>query len=188
MNHQFAVYAGVVWALWLLSWFAAAFWRAPSTKQAPRSSYRGQLMLVFIGIVLLFWTEPFDMRPLWSIEPIEGWPLVGAVVAGAAFAWWARIHLGVLWSGNVETREDHRIVDTGPYRLVRHPIYTGLILSSVALAAIRATLPAFAGAALVAIGFALKAKVEERFLTAELPDYPSYARRVPMLVPGLKIG
>jgi protein-S-isoprenylcysteine O-methyltransferase Ste14 len=188
MNQQFAIYAGIVWLLWVLSWWIAAFWRARSTKQAPRASYRWQLMLAFLGFVLLFWRTPFPGQPWWSIGPVLGWALVGVVATGAGFAWWARIHLGALWSGAIEMREAHHIVDTGPYRLVRHPIYTGLILSALGLAAIKATPLAMLGAALVAIGFALKAKAEERFLTKELPDYPSYARRVPMLVPGIHIG
>lgn len=186
MNHQFTLYGATVWLAWLLSWIAAAFWRARSARRAPRGSYRGHLMLVFLGFALLFWIRPFEFHAFWSIGAVTGWLLVGTVAVGGAFAWWARIHLGRLWSGNVETREGHHVVATGPYALVRHPIYTGLILSALALALIRATIPALLGAALVAIGFALKAKVEERFLATELPDYPDYARRVPMLVPGLR--
>ena len=53
------------------------------------------------------------------------------VTAGLAFCWWARLHLGAMWSGTVTRKDDHHIVDTGPYGLVRHPIYTGLIFSAL---------------------------------------------------------
>ncbi len=187
MNAYFAHIAILAWAVWTVSWMAAVLWRSRLTKRAPGSSYRGHLYLVFIGFLLLFerWS---GSPPLWTVGPVAGWALVGAVVAGFAFAWWARIHLGALWSGSIETHEGHRVVDSGPYGLVRHPIYTGIILSAFGLAFLRATPLALTGAVLFAIGFALKAKVEERFLSEELPDYPDYARRVPMLVPGLRFG
>ena len=98
--------------------------------------------------------------------------------------------LGVLWSGGIVRREGHRIVDTGPYGVVRHPICSGLILAAAGLALIKATWLALAGAALIALGFALKARVEERFLSSELGSgaYAAYRGRVPMLVPFPRAG
>jgi protein-S-isoprenylcysteine O-methyltransferase Ste14 len=179
--------AGLTWLVWSISWVAAALWAGRTVSAAPRGSFRLQLGIAFAGLLILFgepwWWEP----PLWRIGPAAGWSLVGLTIAGLAFTWWARLHLGALWSGGIERREGHRIVDSGPYGLVRHPIYTGLILGSWAVAGIRATPLSLLGALMVAIGFALKAKVEERFLAAELgeADYAAYRRRVPMLVPFL---
>ncbi len=98
--------------------------------------------------------------------------------------------MGALWSGAIVRKEGHHIVETGPYALVRHPIYTGLIVAIFATAAAQATVTGLIGAALVAIGLWLKARVEERFLTAELgaDAYAAYRRRVPMLVPFLPHG
>jgi protein-S-isoprenylcysteine O-methyltransferase Ste14 len=79
----------------------------------------------------------------------------GLIVVGILFAWWARVHLGKLWSGGVERMADHRVVDSGPYAIVRHPIYTGLIAAALATAVIRATPWALLGGALFAIVFAL---------------------------------
>jgi protein-S-isoprenylcysteine O-methyltransferase Ste14 len=179
--------AGLVWLVWFVTWMLAAFWAGKTVSAAPRSSFRLQLGLAFVGYVILF-AEPLRWEPpLWQIGPTAGWSLVALVVLGLAFAWWARLHLGALWSGGVERREGHRIVDSGPYGLVRHPIYTGLILSGWAVAGIRATPLALLGALLIAVGFALKARIEERFLAAELgaADYAAYRARVPMLVPFL---
>jgi protein-S-isoprenylcysteine O-methyltransferase Ste14 len=112
------------------------------------------------------------------------WVLIGALAAGLAFTWWARIHLGELWSVSVTRKDNHRVVQSGPYTLVRHPIYTGLLIALAATAAAKGSALAFAGLALFAIGFVVKARLEERFLREELgPEYDAYAARVPMLVP-----
>ena len=67
---------------------------------------------------------------LWFPSVAEAWICVVLVAIGLAFSWWARLHLGRLWSGTVTAKAEHRVIDTGPYRLVRHPIYTGLLLAS----------------------------------------------------------
>jgi protein-S-isoprenylcysteine O-methyltransferase Ste14 len=105
--------------------------------------------------------------------------------AGLAFSWWARIHLGRLWSSTITRKEGHRIVDTGPYGLVRHPIYTGLIAALLVTAAVDATIMALIGAASIILRLSLKARSEERFLMIELGGeaYQAYCRRVPMLIP-----
>ena len=83
---------------------------------------------------------------------------------------------------------EHRVVETGPYAFVRHPIYTGLIAGAAALAVLQAKPFALLGTALFTLGFALKARVEERFLETELGGYEDYRRRVPMLMPFLRFG
>jgi protein-S-isoprenylcysteine O-methyltransferase Ste14 len=80
------------------------------------------------------------------------------------------------------------VVDTGPYGLVRHPIYSGIIFAALVTALLRASPLAFVGFALFAVGFAMTAAIEERFLRQQLgvDAYDAYSRRVPMLVPGLR--
>ncbi len=82
-------------------------------------------------------------------------------------------------------KEDHRIVDTGPYAFVRHPIYTGLLVAVAAAALLEAKLISGLGFAVVVIGFYQKARIEEGFLRQELgaAAYDAYAARVPMLIP-----
>ena len=79
------------------------------------------------------------------------------------------------------------MIDTGPYALVRHPIYTGIILAIAATALQNGTAAGFLGAGLIIAGFYSKARLEERFLREQLGEenYGAYARRVPMLVPGI---
>jgi protein-S-isoprenylcysteine O-methyltransferase Ste14 len=112
------------------------------------------------------------------------------VGAGIAFAWWARLHLGRLWSARITRKSDHRVVESGPYGVVRHPIYSGLLLSLLATAAAKGTLLGVGGFVLLLIGIFMKARLEERWLGAELgaEEYASYRRRVPMLVPFVPVG
>ena len=104
---------------------------------------------------------------------------------GFAFAWWARVHLGKLWSGSVTRKPGHKIISTGPYAIVRHPIYTGLIAATLASAIAVGTVVSMLGFAAMVFGFWLKARLEERFLVQELGPqaYDTYCREVPMLWP-----
>ena len=131
------------------------------------------------------WTAAGLHYRLWVTPDAIGWWLFGVAAIGVLFMWWARIHLGVLWSGSVTRKDDHKIVDTGPYRIVRHPIYTGLLIGALAVALLLGTVNGFAGFALLWIGFFIKARLEERFLRQGLgaEPYDAYAARVPMLVP-----
>jgi protein-S-isoprenylcysteine O-methyltransferase Ste14 len=123
---------------------------------------------------------------LWDVPETIAWGAPVLAGCGFAFAWWARLHLGALWSSSVTRKEDHRIVDSGPYGIVRHPIYTGMLIGTLALVAVSGRVLALAGFAILALGIYIKARLEERFLSAELgaDAYLAYRSRVPMLVPG----
>jgi protein-S-isoprenylcysteine O-methyltransferase Ste14 len=176
-----------LWLGWLGSWMAAAPWSAKTVKGAGIVARLRDTLLIVPGVIALWGRLTFApslSQRLYALAPGSGWALVACIAIGIAFAWWARIHLGRLWSGSVTVKEGHRVVDSGPYRLVRHPIYTGLLLAIYATAALRANGFAFIGAALITLGVYWKARLEERLLTGELgPDYEGYRARVPMLVP-----
>jgi protein-S-isoprenylcysteine O-methyltransferase Ste14 len=105
-------------------------------------------------------------------------------VAGVAVLLWARTILGRNWSGAVTLKEDHELVQRGPYAWVRHPIYGGLLLLSLGAAVHYATLGGFMLLALACVGFALKMRAEERLMTEHFPDqYPAYRARVKAIVP-----
>jgi protein-S-isoprenylcysteine O-methyltransferase Ste14 len=126
-------------------------------------------------------------RPLWPIGNGGIYVLAVVTLAGTLFTWWARIHLGRFWSNAITRKEGHRVIDTGPYGLVRHPIYTGLIAGMLATGIAVATASALLGALLITFGLWQKARMEEGFLTTELgaDAYGPYCRRVPMLIPFL---
>ena len=179
----------MLWLAWWLSWLLAAFWRERAAQQPPQRSQIVYRLLVMAGVVFLFNPIiPALDSPLWRWpQPVE-WVLVVASCAGFAFTWWARIHLGKLWSSNVGRKADHHIVDTGPYGIVRHPIYTGITIAAVSTALLRFTVGAWIGVALLTLGWYVKARLEERFLREQLgqENYDAYARRVPMLIPFLR--
>jgi len=182
----------IIWIGFVVSWIAAAFWSGRTEKRVMTPGVRVYRAATLAGAILLTpWAAQIAAaRPVWDVGETGAYALAGLTLAGVALAWWARIHLGRLWSSAITRKQDHRIVDTGPYALVRHPIYTGLIAAILATAAAEGNATALAGAALVAFGLWLKARTEERFLMAELgaDAYGAYCRRVPMLVPFLPPG
>jgi protein-S-isoprenylcysteine O-methyltransferase Ste14 len=177
-----------LWSIWWISWMAAAVW---SDRTVKRPATRHQLLyraFVVAGAVLLFGMYRYPSHgelTLWRSPDAVAWAMVPLALAGLLFTWWARIHLGRLWSSNVARKADHHVVDTGPYGIVRHPIYTGIILASIATAVMRGTLAAWLGVGLMTLGWYIKARLEEGFLREQLgaEAYGSYARRVPMLIP-----
>lgn len=177
----------VAWATWGLTWFLAAPWTGRTIRRASRSGAVVHRLLVVAGAILLLHhtSKRLGATMLWHVGKDGAYALAIVAIAGFLFTWWARLHLGRLWSASVTRKEGHRVVDTGPYALVRHPIYAGLILATLATAVAEATVPALAGAALIAAGLWVKAGTEERFLRTELgaDAYGAYRRRVPMLIP-----
>lgn len=107
-------------------------------------------------------------------------------LAGALFAAWARLTLGANWSGRPSVKAGHELVIKGPYALVRHPIYTGLLLAVAGTALDVDKWRAVLGFALLIVVFALKMGNEEGLMMQTFPDaYPNYRKRVKALVPGL---
>jgi len=192
-----------LWFVFLVVWWLAALWTAKATSYG----HIGQRLIYFfgfgLGFGLLFTTPPIVLQGsheifgLGGVLPhwwrVELWRnpiwidelLLAGEIAAFAFAWWARFHLGKLWSGMLTLREGHRVVDTGPYALVRHPIYTGFIGASWMLALIITCPAALLGAVVLTIVMGVKAGTEEELLRRELgpESYDAYRLRVPMLVP-----
>jgi len=186
--HAPQIALSAVWIVWWLSWWAAAAWSDRAVSRPPRRQQIVYRLCAMAGVVLLFGPYRHDFASeliLWRLPDSIAWLMVAVAAAGFAFTWWARIHLGRLWSTSVTRKADHRVVDTGPYGLVRHPIYTGITLASVATAAMRGTAAGWAGAAIMTAGWVIKARLEEGFLRQQLGSdaYDAYARRVPMLIP-----
>jgi protein-S-isoprenylcysteine O-methyltransferase Ste14 len=180
----------IVWLAWWITWLAAAFWSDRAVKRPPAREQIVYRLLAAGGAVMLLGMYQHDVRSeriLWRTSDVLAWAMVCVAVLGFSFTWWARIHLGRLWSSSVTRKADHRIVNTGPYGIVRHPIYTGVILASLGTAILRGTAVAWVGAAVMTCGWYVKARLEERFLREQLgaEAYGAYARRVPMLVPFL---
>jgi protein-S-isoprenylcysteine O-methyltransferase Ste14 len=144
-----------------------------------------RFMLVIGGIIFLIPARGHDgWLRLWNPSRELFWACIIFLLLGFAFAWWARIAMGRLWSGRITRKPDHKIIDTGPFGVVRHPIYTGILLAVLGTLLIKGTVLGLIGAMLIAVGLWMKARLEEKWLSAELgPGYEAYRQRVPMLVP-----
>ena len=105
-------------------------------------------------------------------------------VAGLLLALWARAILGTNWSGSVTLKEDHELVERGPYAYVRHPIYSGVILMALGTAIVVGTLGVILGVPLLFISCWIKLKQEESLLIGHFgEEYPEYMTRVKALIP-----
>jgi protein-S-isoprenylcysteine O-methyltransferase Ste14 len=176
----------------MISWLAAAAWSDRTVKGPATRHQIFYRVLAAGGALLLFGTYRHRLESeliLWREPDGLAWIAVVVVLAGLAFTWWARIHLGRLWSSSVARKADHHVVDSGPYGIVRHPIYTGIILATIGTAVLRGTTLAWLGVAVMTLGWYIKARMEETFLRDQLgaEEYGRYARRVPMLMPFLPL-
>jgi protein-S-isoprenylcysteine O-methyltransferase Ste14 len=182
----------LIWIAWLVSWVVASFFSGRTEKRVMTGdSWAFHLPMIVGALLMTPWTaQILGERPLWSFGNGAIYLLEVLTVAGTLFTWWARIHLGRFWSNAITRKEGHRVIDTGPYGLVRHPIYTGLIGAMVATAIAIGMITALLGALLITFGLWRKARMEEGFLTMELgaDAYGAYCRRVPMLIPFLPQG
>ena len=176
--------ATALWVIWALSWLVAAIWSSRPHSRAGLISQLPYRLITTAGFVLLFGFGRTDHHFV-SLPQWVGWILTVLTAVGFGLAWWARLHLGKLWSAFVTRKDEHRVIETGPYGIVRHPIYTGVILAAVTIAILKGNLCALIGAFFIVVGFWIKARLEERFLSQELgPEtYAAYRRRVPMLIP-----
>jgi len=108
------------------------------------------------------------------------YPALLTTLAGCLFGVWARVHLGRYWSGIITLKEGHKLITTGPYRIVRHPIYTGWLAAALGTALTAGTSVGFLCVALLTISFVIKLRREEKLLTSEFGDeYRRFKQAVP---------
>ena len=144
----------LIWVGWLISWGVGSFFSGRTEKHVRTWDSRAYRIPILIGAVLLTpWTaQVLGEKPLWHFGNAGIYVLAALTLAGCLFTWWARIHLGRFWSNAITRKEGHRVIDTGPYGLVRHPIYTGLIGAMIATGIAVGTATALLGTALIAFG------------------------------------
>jgi protein-S-isoprenylcysteine O-methyltransferase Ste14 len=178
---------GILWLFWLVYWISAAQRTAPNKRMETLLEGASYRIPLAIGVFLTaFWWMPLFLRipALWTQSPLAAGTGLAFTVAGLCFAVWARMHLGKYWSGRISLKENHRVIQTGPYAWVRHPIYSGLILALFGTAITLGTISAFAGFAFMLISFVRKLKIEETWLRSQFgAEYEAYQNRVPALIP-----
>jgi protein-S-isoprenylcysteine O-methyltransferase Ste14 len=168
------------WAIFWLFWIAAAVHVKAGRRGLTR--FAGFRVAILLIVVLLVRLRLFGVHE----GPAGPW-LQGIGFAlfllGLALAVWARLYLGRNWGMPMSEKAEPELVRTGPYRFIRHPIYSGILLALVGTA-LATSLFLLIGVALLGTYFAYSAHIEERNMTRLLPDeYPAYKRSTRMLVP-----
>ena len=180
-----ATILALCWAAFVVYWAITAFNVKRTVERRADWLRVGIGCVVFLGVVLL------RSRPGHSLDPLllpRTLPLrvVADVlgVAGLVILLWARTVLGGNWSGAVTLKENHELIQRGPYAYVRHPIYSGLMLLGLGTAVYYASLGGFVLLVLVWVGFTMKMRQEEQLMTEHFPDrYPAYKASVKAVVP-----
>ena len=188
--------------LWFYEWFFPVLWivflvywriKAAKTKTNERlesAASRILRLLTFVVVIVLFSTTRIPLHWLYlQLWPAGFWPFwlgAGVMVAGLLFAVWAREHLGGNWSSEVTIKQDHELITTGPYAVVRHPIYTGMLAGLLGTAIALSQVRGFIAFALSFFILWPKLRMEEQWMRSQFGEaYAAYAQRTRALVPYL---
>jgi protein-S-isoprenylcysteine O-methyltransferase Ste14 len=170
-------------------YFIVAALRTNRTKR--RETIGARLVdrvLLFGGYALLFSQAPFPGAPNYAhfVQPREALAIAGVVFTyvGLPLTVWSRVRLGRFWSGWVVLKQDHRLIQSGPYRVVRHPLYSGIIVAAIGMALCITTWSSLLGVASLITCFERRAHKEDALLATEFgEEFESYRQRTGRLLP-----
>ena len=172
----------VVWLLW-------AVWIKPAEKRESTASHFAHGVLAAAGFFLMFADVPARWLRIYLL-PSGPWMQslgIAITVAGMGVAIWARRYLGRNWSSSVTAKVGHELIRSGPYRWVRHPIYSGLLLSVFGTALVRHQVCGFVALVLIFIAWKLKRSVEERMMISTFgSQYLDYVRTTGAILPRIR--
>jgi protein-S-isoprenylcysteine O-methyltransferase Ste14 len=180
---------GILWLLLVAVWLGSAPFSKPVVQRESGISRLEQGIVFFIGLYTLFapptHSDWFDQPAFTVTRPIA---LLGLAltVFGIGFSIWARLTLGENWSASVTIKQDHSLIVRGPYRIVRHPIYTGILFALLGSALQRGLVRSFIAILFCVASFWIKLTLEEQFMVQRFGgEYLNYRRHVRALVPFL---
>jgi protein-S-isoprenylcysteine O-methyltransferase Ste14 len=185
MSNATGLLIACCWAAWLLIWVVMAF----RTKQtAERGGFFGYRLVGLIAFVLVAAVGRLGgltaHSTFWHLTAAIGIPASVLVLAGGAFSVWARVTLGRNWSAEVTFKRGHELVESGPYRFARHPIYTGIIAMALGTAIDYGRAIGFAVFLSLCGAFWWKARQEEAIMSRHFPgEYADYRARVRAIIP-----
>ncbi len=175
-----------LWLVWLGYWWYSARDVKRTRQREPFSSQIRHRAPIIVGVLLF--AAPRLLPPVLNrrfVPPGPVFPVLGTVLLafGLGISVWARRHLGRNWSVHVVVKEDHALVRTGPYRFVRHPIYTGILLGFLGMALAIGQWRALAGLLCFVVSFVVKSRLEEARMRETFPAYEQYRRDTAALIP-----
>jgi protein-S-isoprenylcysteine O-methyltransferase Ste14 len=176
------------WIVFAVYWAAAAISTKRTIERQSWKSRRLYVLLLVLAFLLLFRLVPAYPLNIRVLPVALGLDVAAALlcIGGLALAIWARRTIGRNWSGVVTLKRDHELVTGGPYRYVRHPIYSAILLMFVASALASGRVDGFIGFALCVASFWVKLRQEEALMARHFPEqYAAYRASVKALVPFL---
>jgi len=175
------------WGVFVVVWVLAALFTKRTVYHESGTRRLRYIIPIVLGWFLVFrgrrFLSPFNFDIIPQTETIL---LAAAILClcGLGLCLWARAVLGRNWSGTVTLKENHELIVRGPYRLVRHPIYTGLLAMLMATAIAHGHIAGMIGLILVFISFWIKLNDEEEVMSNQFPDqYAAYRNRVKRIIP-----
>jgi protein-S-isoprenylcysteine O-methyltransferase Ste14 len=185
-HHQALNLIGDCWTVFMVVWLIGALRAKRTEERWSAATGVAYFLAMALMYTLLVRSEYLGGTLLVGHGPTPS--LVASLIcaSGLAITVWARVVLGRNWSGSITYKQDHELVERGPYRWVRHPIYTGLLLMVAGTAVARGTADAFAAIVLFVAVHLWKLRQEEALMTRHFPEaYPDYRARTKALIPFL---
>jgi protein-S-isoprenylcysteine O-methyltransferase Ste14 len=180
--HVIDIVFAVGWVVFWLFWFMAAV--GAKAGRANWGKFALTRVAIVVVVILLAHSRAFKGHSVVTSPLLEG---IGLAVfcLGLAIAVWARLNIGRNWGMPMSQKVDPDLVTTGPYRYVRHPIYSGILLAAIGTA-IGVSIYWLVAVALLGAYFIYSATQEEQYMTSRFPDtYPEYKQSTKMLIPFL---
>jgi protein-S-isoprenylcysteine O-methyltransferase Ste14 len=185
MNRPTLIFIGFCWLAWLIYWVRMAFSAKRTVERGGFFAYRLVGGAVLVSLVVAGHLLHIAAHShLWHTSLGLGIVTDVVVAAGAAFTVWARVTLAGNWSAEVTFKADHELIESGPYALVRHPIYTGLLAMALGAVVNYGEPLGFAVFATVCAALWWKARLEEQIMSRHFADaYADYKQRVRAIIP-----
>jgi protein-S-isoprenylcysteine O-methyltransferase Ste14 len=178
------------WIVFIVYWAMGALKTRRTERTESFASRYGILLLVIAGFALLFMDEAeIGFLGYQVIQRTYALAVTGVVLtwAGIALALWARWHLGQYWSARITIKEDHKLIRTGPYSRLRHPIYSGLDLAAIGTALTIDQWRCVLGVCLIILAYGIKARREEAMLRAQFgADFQDHCGHTGFLIPRVR--
>ncbi len=190
--HAYSPGLGVIrvcWIIFVIVWLLGVAWTKRTIYRESSAERTRYWLALVIGYFLVIKSSGFPPPFDWLVVPhttSSAWSGVFLCVSGLVFAIWARLILGRNWSGVVTLKEGHELIERGPYRVVRHPIYTGILAMLAGTTIALGYFGSFIGFLLVFVSFWVKLKREEDLMLKHFPaKYAAYQHRVKRIIPFL---